>query len=172
MLFHFSEEPNIRVFSPRPSAAFPELAPAVWAIDREHASHYYFPRDCPRVIYSKGACTEVSDIEKFFSDTNAEKIIVVENQWLEQIRNTTLYVYSFSEEGFELFDQTAGYYVSHEKVVPEKIEPLTDLIEKIVNEKVELRFTPDLHPIRNRVIGSTLDFSVIRFKNAGKLPNR
>ena len=58
------------------------------------------------------------------------------------------------------------------KVVPEKIEPITDLIEKIVNEKVELRLHQIYNPIRNRVIGSTLDFSVIRFKNAGKLPNR
>ncbi|WP_349654954.1 DUF6886 family protein [Metabacillus hrfriensis] len=28
---------------------------------------------------------------------------------------------------------------------------------------VELRFTPDLYPIRNRILSSSLNFSIIRF---------
>ncbi|MCM3109611.1 hypothetical protein M3572_01770 [Lederbergia lenta] len=48
MLYHFSEDPSIAIFKPRPSKAFPELSPVVWAIDKEHSAHYYVPRDCPR----------------------------------------------------------------------------------------------------------------------------
>jgi hypothetical protein len=56
-LYHFSEEPDIERFRPRPAAAYPELEPVVFAIDGEHAPHYYFPRECPRVIYWKSGRT-------------------------------------------------------------------------------------------------------------------
>lgn len=56
-LYHFSEEPDIERFRPRPAAAYPELEPVVFAIDGEHATHYYFPRECPRVIYWKSGRT-------------------------------------------------------------------------------------------------------------------
>lgn len=174
MLYHFSEEPDIKVFTPRSSTSFPEMAPAVWAIDEEHALHYYFPRDCPRVIYWKADGMSVEDNHKFFSDTSVEKIIVIENQWLERIRQTKVYVYSFSEETFKKFDEakTAGYFVSYKEVVPIKVEPVGDLLERILNEEVELRFTPDLYPIRNQVIASTVDFSIIRFRNANNKMNK
>lgn len=45
MLYHFSEEPEIRVFEPRVSRVEPNLR-VVWAIDGPHTVHYYFPRDC------------------------------------------------------------------------------------------------------------------------------
>lgn len=170
MLYHFSEESNISVFTPRSSKSFPKLPPVVWAIDKEHSIHYYFPRDCPRVIYWKAKWTDEKDEYKFFSGSSVDKIIVIENEWLERIRNTKLYVYTFPEETFELFEEakTAGYYVSYKEIVPIKVEQIGDLIEKILSEKIELRFTPDLYPIRNSVISSTLDFSIIRFSNALK----
>ncbi|MGE8203513.1 DUF6886 family protein [Heyndrickxia sp. NPDC080065] len=170
MLYHFSEESDIQVFKPRPSMAHPKLDPAVWAIDEEHALHYYFPRDCPRVIYWKADWTSKSDICEFFSDSKVDKIIVVENRWLERIRNKKLYVYTFPEDTFKLFEEakTAGYHVSHEEVVPIKVELVDDLIAKILSKNVELRFTPDLHIIRDRVLSSTVDFSIIRFRNAIK----
>lgn len=170
MLYHFSEEPNIQVFSPRPSTSFPHLEPAVWAIDEEHAPHYFFPRDCPRVIYWKADWTSEDDTTRFFRDTSVDKIIVVENGWLERIRHTKLYVYTFPAEPFELFEEakTAGYYISHQEIVPLKVELVGDLIEKILSENIELRFTPNLYPIRNSVISSSVDFSIIRFSNAKK----
>lgn len=170
MLYHFSEDPNISVFTPRPSMSFPNLPPVVWAIDKEHSPHYYLPRDCPRVIYWKAEWTSEKDIDRFFSDSSVDKIIAIENQWIERIRNTKLYMYTLPKETFELFEEakTAGYYVSCKEIVPEKVELVGDLIEKILKENIELRFTPDLNPIRNNVVTSTLDFSIIRFRNAGK----
>ncbi|RCW50365.1 DUF6886 family protein [Paenibacillus prosopidis] len=95
-------------------------------------------------------------------------MIVVENDWLDRIRNTELYVYTFAEDGFELFEEakTAGYYISKQEITPSKVELVGDPLGKILAEKVELRFTPDLYPIRDKVISSSLDFSIIRFRNA------
>jgi hypothetical protein len=51
MLYHFSEDPTITRFDPRPHPSHPALPPAVWAIDRERAPMYFFPRDCPRIAF-------------------------------------------------------------------------------------------------------------------------
>jgi hypothetical protein len=165
-LYHFSEEPDIRIFEPRPAGAFPELEPVVFAIDRERSPHYFFPRDCPRVIYWRADWTTDEDARTFLADTTVGKIVVVESGWLERIRNAKLYVYTFSGESFEQMDSTAGYYISKKTVEPIQVEPVGDLIGKLLAENLELRFTPSLHPIRESVIASTMDFSIIRFRNA------
>lgn len=62
--------------------------------------------------------------------------------------------------------KTAGYYISHQEIVPSKVERIDDVIGQLLSRNIELRFTPNLYPIRNKVISSTLDFSIIRFRNA------
>lgn len=59
-----------------------------------------------------------------------------------------------------------GYYISHQEIVPCKVERMDDLVGHILSQNIELRFTPNLYPIRNKVISSTVDFSIIRFRNA------
>lgn len=167
-LYHFSEEPDIGIFRPRPAAAFPQLPPVVFALDRERSPHYFFPRDCPRVIYWKADSTTEEDARTFLAHTTTDKIVVVESGWLERIRNTPLYVYTFAGDTFEMMDGSAGYYVSTQEVVPLKVEPVGDLLGKLLAEGVELRFAPSLYPIRDSVIASTMDFSIIRFRNARK----
>lgn len=57
-LFHFSEEPDIGHFEPRPvrtpaaRRAGQEWlnGPLVWAIDEDHQRLYLFPRECPRIV--------------------------------------------------------------------------------------------------------------------------
>lgn len=167
MLCHFSENPNIEVFVPKTAVGSPSVPPAVWAIDEAHSVNYFFPRDCPRIIYTRSQNVSEPDIERFFSHTSANTVIVVENAWLERIRNAELYRYTFTDEGFELFDKNAGYYISYETVRPVSVEPVTDLIGGILSMGVELRFSPNLHPLRNAILTSTVDrFSIIRFKNA------
>ena len=170
MLYHFSEEGSISIFRPRSSKSYPHIKPAVWAIDEEHSLHYCFPRECPRVIYWKASWTTEEDETRLFGESKADKIIVIENQWLDKIRNTELYKYSFHDETFELFEEakTAGYYISHHEVKPVKVERVDDLMGKLLAYNIELRFTPNLYPIRNKVISSTVDFSIIRFRNANK----
>ncbi|MEF3309357.1 hypothetical protein PV433_10635 [Paenibacillus sp. GYB004] len=165
-LYHFSEEPDIGIFHPRPAPAFPNMPPVVFALDRERSPHYFFPRDCPRVIYWKASFTTEEDARTFLANTESDKIVAVESGWLDRIRDTKLYRYTFAGESFEMMDGSAGYYISTQTVAPLKVEPVGDLLDKLLADKLELRFTPSLHPIRESVIASTMDFSIIRFRNA------
>jgi hypothetical protein len=57
-LYHFSHDPTIAEFVPRPvqvpSRRAPGMewlnGPLVWAVDAWHAPTYFFPRDCPRIL--------------------------------------------------------------------------------------------------------------------------
>jgi len=167
MLYHFSENPDITTFIPQPVKNRPDHPPVVWAIDGEHEVNYYFPRNCPRVIFSRSEAVSSADLELFFHGTKASTIIVVESGWLEKINAVALYRYTFEEDSFEITDGTAGYYLSRQTVNPVSVEPMQHLLAKIVNRGVELRFTPNLYPIRSAVLSSTIDdFSIIRFQHA------
>ncbi|GGH27269.1 hypothetical protein GCM10008013_28610 [Paenibacillus segetis] len=158
------------MFIPRPNKSFPHLEPAVWAIDQEHAVHYFFPRDCPRVIYWKADNSTIEDREQFFRYSTVDKIMVVENGWMERLRTTKLYVYVFAPEDFHWFEEakTAGYYISHKEVKPLRVEVIDDLLGSMMEQDIELRFTPNLSLIKEAVINSSLDFSIIRYANAVK----
>ncbi|MCY7475587.1 DUF6886 family protein [Paenibacillus larvae] len=50
------------------------------------------------------------------------------------------------------------------------MEPLNDLLGQLAKEpNIELRFTPNLPPLKERIISSNLDFSIIRFRHAKPL---
>lgn len=166
-LYHFSEESQIKIFHPRKCKNHDHLPPVVWAIDEEHSVNYLFPRDCPRVIFRRSANMSKEDELNFFRESSAETIITVENDWLDRILNTQLFRYTFHRDSFEMEDGTAGYYISRVSVEPIKIDPIDNLLQEIVKRRVELRFTPNLNPIKESVISSTIDdFSIIRFRNA------
>lgn len=168
MLYHFSEEPDIPIFVPRPVERDPAMEPVVWALEEARSLHYMLPRDCPRVIYWKCANTTPEDEKTFFGHSVANKIIAVENRWLDRIRHVKLYRYTMPEETFRKVgpDDTAGYYVSRETVTPVKVEPAGDVIGNLIQGGIELRFTPSLYPLRDAIIASTVDFSIIRFRSA------
>ncbi|MEK4251783.1 DUF6886 family protein [Paenibacillus sp. FSL W7-1287] len=166
-LYHFSEESDIKIFHPRKNLHHEHLPPVVWAIDEEHSVNYLFPRDCPRVIFRRSERMSKEDELHFFRDSHADTIIAVENDWLEQISNTKLFRYTFPKESFEMEDGIAGYYISTVSVEPLRIEPIENLLLEIVKRKVELRFTPNLYPIKESILSSSIDdYSIIRFRNA------
>ncbi|GIP34025.1 hypothetical protein J2TS4_32350 [Paenibacillus sp. J2TS4] len=167
MLYHFSEEADIELFIPRIKQNRPDMPAVVWAIDEDHAVNYFFPRDCPRVIYRRSDKMSIEDEERFFGQTAADIIIAVENGWLQTIQNTVLFKYVFSEEDFELYEPFAGYYISRRTVAPAAVERMDSLQNKVAELGVELRFTPNLYPLRNAILNSSVDyFSIIRFHNA------
>ncbi|CAM3617249.1 hypothetical protein MALU111345_14320 [Marinicrinis lubricantis] len=93
--------------------------------------------------------------------------MVVEKSWLERIRSTSLFVYIFPEDPFELFDDKAGYYIAQEEVEPISVEAVEDLLMRLkLKEYVELRFASNLNPIRKRVLASSAHYSIIRFAYA------
>jgi hypothetical protein len=162
MLFHVSEESTIERFEPRISEYTDK--PVVWAIDAEHLRNYLIPRQCPRVTYYAGRESTPADIERFLGSSPA--VIAVESHWMEQLRSCRLYCYHLLPETFECIDECAGYFVSHVPVVPAFVEIVDDPIAELLRRGVELRFVPDLWPLRDAVIASTLQYSIIRMRNA------
>ena len=167
MLFHVSEEPGIGRFEPRPSPYTDE--PVVWAIDAARLRNYLLPRDCPRVTYYAGRETTAADAERFLGSSPA--VIAVESAWLERLRACRLYCYHLPPETFACIDECAGYFVSREPVVPTRVQVVDDLLAALLGRGVELRFVPDLWLLRDAVVSSTLQFSLIRMRNALPKPS-
>ena len=162
MLFHVSEESGIERFEPRPSEYASQ--PVVWAIDAEHLRNYLVPRDCPRITFYAGRETSEADVERFLGSSPA--VVAVESGWLERLRSCLLYCYHLPPETFECIDECAGYYVSREGVVPARVEVFDDPMAELLRRGVELRFMPSLWPLRDTVVASSLQFSLIRMSNA------
>lgn len=162
--YHYSEEPGIKQFEPRLSPSFPEEPPMVWAIDEAHRPLYFFPRQCPRIAFWKGEGTTEQDVEAFQLKTRM--VIVIEADWLYRLEEAVLFQYTFSDELFTCFDENAGYYTSHSAVEPSCVDRLVGLPERLLKEGVELRMTPTLQKVKEDVLGSTLNFSMIRLRNA------
>ena len=167
MFYHISEESNIKEFIPRKTESFIDLPPVVWAIDEEHIVNYFFPRDCPRIIYRYSKNVTEEDKNIFFSNTVSNTIIALENRWYNTIKNAILYKYIFEEDKFTLIEDIAGYYISEEKIIPKGMEKIENLLDEILKQNIELKFTPNIFPLRNSLIKSSInDYSIIRFRNA------
>jgi hypothetical protein len=165
-LFHFSEDPGIARFEPRPPPGRPAEPPVVWAITGERAAHYRFPRDCPRVCFWALPTSDPAEVAFLLGATAAPTVIAVEGAWLDRIRACRLYAYRLPADTFVLHDAAAGYHVSREPVVPLSVEPVGDLLAALVAAGVELRLTPSLWPLHRALAASTLGFSMIRLRNA------
>ncbi len=165
-LYHFSEDPSIERFVPRPVRIGPSDEALVWAVDRANCHQFYFPRDCPRVVISKSPSTSAEDAETFFGHTTSEVIAAIESRWLRRMRDTTIYRYTLPAEGFALRDEYAGYWVSEHEFLPLEVEPIRDLMAALVDAGVDLRIMPSLVSLRDAVTESTVDFDIIRWRNA------
>jgi hypothetical protein len=167
-LFHISEESDINVFEPRSSPShFDSITgDCVYAISGSLLHNYLLPRDCPRITYYLSDKTTAVDKEKFFGNSAASHIIIVESGWYRRIRETTLFCYEFSNEAFTLLDECAGYYISYNPVIPLSVTPVNDIIAELLNRNIELRFTPSLIKLADDVVKSSLNFSIIRMRNA------
>jgi hypothetical protein len=166
MLFHVSEG-EIRRFLPRPSESVDE--PGVWAIDGRRLHNYLLPRDCPRVTFYAGPATSAEDAERFLGTSPA--VVAVASAWLERIRACVLYVHHLPPRTFECLDEGAGYWVSRAAVVPERVEVTTDVVAELLRRGVELRFLPSLWHLHDAVAASSLQFSMIRMRNAAPRPS-
>ena len=162
MLFHISEESGIERFELRASKNVGE--PVVWAIDAARLRNYLVPREFPRVTYYPGRDTTAADVERFLG--SSPSVIAVESGWLERLQSCRLYCYHLPPETFECIDECAGYFVSRVPVVPAHVEIFDEPIAELMKRGVELRFVPSLWPLRDAVVASSLQFSLIRMRNA------
>lgn len=171
-LFHFSDDPGISCFEPRP-VLVPSLRPVgrewlngplVWAIDEPHSMMYLFPRDCPRILIWPLAHTTAEDRFRWMGDTSARAVAYIEAGWFERLQSEMVYRYEMPGATFESLED-AGMYVSRTAVRPLGCEALISLDTCLAAADVELRVLEDLASLRS-AWNSTLHVSGIRLRNA------
>jgi hypothetical protein len=120
---------------------------------------YWFPRDCPRASFWANNATAEEDVERFLGGDRSRRVHVIESVWLDRMRETPVYAYRMPEESFEAWDR---FWVSRATVEPLELVELGDVPARHADSRIELRMLG----LWESVIGSTLDFSGIRLRNA------
>jgi hypothetical protein len=120
---------------------------------------YWFPRDCPRASFWANNATAEEDVERFLGGDRSRRVHVIESVWLDRMRETPVYAYRMPEESFEPWDR---FWVSRATLEPLELVELGDVPARHADSRIELRMLG----LWESVIGSTLDFSGIRLRNA------
>lgn len=168
-LYHFSENPEIRQFSPRPSPSetAAEMPPMVWAIHESRVYNYLLPRDCPRISFYSSSSSTPEEIERLMGfDGGCKAVIAFEAAWVERIRKAELYRYTMPSETFTPYLNGAGYWLSHEMIIPIRCEKISDLLGELIAQNVEVRIVASLWPLHDAIKTSSMGFSCIRMKYA------
>lgn len=171
-LFHFSDDPAIEVFTPRPVRVPAERAPGrewlngplVWAIEEARQAMYLFPRDCPRILLWRTPTTTEADKALWWGARECEVIAHIEWDWFERVKTEALHRYELPPGGFEDLGD-AGMWVSRTPVTPLAVETIADLPAAMASAGVELRVMRRLTPLRD-VWSSSLHASGVRLRNA------
>ncbi len=137
----------------------------MWAVDDAHAPAYWFPRDLPRATFWAVESTTETDVERFLTGDRTRRVHAIESSWLDALRAARVFAYGLPPATFEAYGRAAGYWVSREPVEPLECVELGDLLLRHTNAGIELRLVPQLLPLWERVITSTLEFSGIRMRN-------
>lgn len=165
-LFHVSDTSGIARFEPRPPPS-PDAgvtAEAVWAVAQSHLVNYLTPRNCPRIAYRAGPQTSEEDRDRFL--TGAQVVVAIEAAWLARLQAATLYVYDMPPATFELTLPEAGYWISRRGVTPLGCDVKSDLVAALTAAGAELRLLRDFWPLAEAVAASSLEFSILRKRNA------
>ncbi len=145
-LFHFSDDPSIDVFVPRPvrvpsprRPGFDWLnGPLVWAIDELRQPMYLFPRECPRILLWPTEATTAEDLRSYFGSSDARMIAYMEEAWADRMSAATLYRYELPGTSFVCLED-AGMWVSKSPVAARVRVEVTDLPARLQEQGVELR---------------------------------
>ena len=168
-LWHVSEDPAIERFEPHVSETAEERESLVWAIDTRHLPLYWFPRQCPRGTFWADRSTTRADAARLLG--RSTRVHVIEDGWLERMRTTVVYAYRLPAASFEPHPEVGGYWVARAPVEPVEVQPLGDLIVCHERAEIELRVLPNLWPLWDDVVASTLEFSGMRLRNALPRPD-
>jgi hypothetical protein len=171
-LWHFSEDPSLGRFRPHVPATNPGARPLVWAVDTRHAPLFWFPRDCPRGCIWPVSTTTREDRDRFFWPTAADRIHVIEADWLERMQATRLYAYRLPAQAFRPHEEVGGYWICEEPVEAIGREVIDDLVGRHARAGIELRIAPSVWPFWRRVAASTVGFSGLRLRNAAPHPDQ
>jgi len=170
-LFHVSETPGIRRFEPRPPPS-PDagvIGDAVWAVAQSHLVNFLLPRDCPRICFRAGPETTGEDRARFLGGSSV--VVAVEDAWAARIAAATLHLYEMPPQTFEEALPEAGYWISRETVTPLSVQTQGDLFKALEDAGADVRRLDDFWPLADAVAASTLQFSIIRWRNARPRPS-
>jgi hypothetical protein len=170
-LWHFSEDPSLIRFRPHTPTTNPQSPPLVWAVDTRHAPMFWFPRDCPRGCIWLNSATSGEDRERFFGQSAATRVHVMETGWLGCMRECRLYAYRLPTGQFRPHE-VGGYWVTDDQVDAIDQVIVTDLIARHARAGIELRITPSIWPFWRRVAHSTVGYSGSRLRNSAPHPDQ
>jgi hypothetical protein len=142
----------------------------VWAVDTRHAPMFWFPRDCRRGCIWPVPATTAQDRERFFGQSAATRIHVMESAWLPRMQRCRLYAYRLLAEMFGPHE-VGGYWVTDEAVEAVERVVIDDLVGRHAAAGIELRVTPSIWPFWRRVVNSTVEFSGSRLGNSASHPD-
>jgi hypothetical protein len=162
-----SEDPALGRFDPHVAATAEETEPLVWAVDTRHLPLYWFPRNCPRGTFWAHSRSDPDDVRRLLG--HAERAHIVEEAWLPRLRAARLYAYRFPEEPFEPHPDVGGYWIAREPVEAREMIALGDPVHLHAEAEIELRALPNLWPLWNEVVASTLEFSGMRLRHAAPM---
>ena len=166
-VLHFSEDPTIERFVPHVAVTTSLTEPYVWAVGYDRCPDYWFPRACPRALAWTGARTTEEDKARIIGPGCGERVHAVEYCWLKALMDVKLYAYRLPADDFVPIGDPPHAVVAKVPVEPlGPPEPVGDLFELHEEAGIQLRVLPDLWPFWREVIGSTLEFSGIRLRNA------
>jgi hypothetical protein len=169
-LYHFSEDPGIRLFRPHVAAtALRQDEARVWAVDEGHAPGFWFPRQCPRACcwLSKGQRAE--DFPSLIA-AGDRRMQAIQADLLARMKACELTCYTFDAGPFVLENTDAGHWVAHEDIAPIGVAPVGDLLERHRQARIELRVVADLRPLIAEIVASGLGFSIYRKRNLALEP--
>jgi hypothetical protein len=88
------------------------------------------------------------------------------NYLIPRLRSCRLYCYHLPPRTFACIDECAGYFVSRVPVIPVRMDVFDDPLSELVRRHVEVRTLASLWPLHDAVIESSLQYSMIRMRNA------
>jgi hypothetical protein len=170
-LWHFSEDSSLDRLRPHTPITNQKAPPLVWAVDTRHAPMFWFPRDCPRGCIWPVSATTPEDRERFFGQSAANRVHVMEVGWLKRMQDCRLYAYRLPAEPFRPHD-VGRYWVADEPVDTIDQIVIDDLVGRHAAAGIELRITLSIWPFWLRVANSTVEFSGSRLRNSAPHPDR
>jgi hypothetical protein len=171
-LFHFSDDPAIERFEPRP-VRVPSTRPAgrewlngplVWAMDDAHQMLYLFPRDCPRILAWATPGSTAADRARWLGPGDSRAVAFVEAAWIDRLRAAAIHRYELPGATFRSLED-AGMWVSETPVVPLGRVAMAGLDGELARRGVDLRVVDSLAPLA-ALWDSSLHVSGIRLRNA------
>jgi hypothetical protein len=169
-LWHVSEDASLGVLEPHRARTAISDDLLVWAVDTRHLPLFWFPRRCPRATFWAASTTREDDVERFLDGHRARRVHAIECVWLGRMRSARVLAYRLPEATFRPHPEVGGYWISREEVEPSAVVALGDLLARHAEARIELRIVPNLWPLWDAVVGSTLEFSGIRLPNAQPPP--